>query len=499
MPARKRPGSNYRDRILEFAPVSIVAIQNERIVYINSTGAKAIGISPEEIIGKNFTDILAPESSNLLKVLHRKRLSGQQVPMQYETTLVLKNGMRIECDVRVKKIKLDGRDTYLATIYGLTDRKKNEKRSIEEEKSKIIHNFSAGISNALMELTEELKDSLSGLKILQQDEDNHTYGSIQKIEHTLDQLLKLQESLSLISGNGSPVDEVETMTLKDLVLMAIKDFQDISQITSHNHKISIKTYFRSQVMVRCNPLLLKKAIYNIIQNSVDAIEPKGEVYITTEDTDSTGYIYIQDGGGGIEPSVMNQIFEPFFCRKKDKNHLGLGLTISKAIIERYGGTIEAISQPGQGSTFIIKLPVQKSQKKTTLCSNLKKLNHAFVLIIDDECVFNNLLSRALTSRGIKVTFCSSMDKAIRILKRKRVDLIIGETSDPEKEGIHMMISRLKAIDQEVPVLILTDKEQVKKNTSGWGLGGCFFHTRPFQMDLLLKQIYVLLSQRLNSI
>jgi two-component system NtrC family sensor kinase len=72
-------------------------------------------------------------------------------------------------------------------------------------------------------------------------------------------------------------------------------------------------------------------------------------------------IHVADTGGGIEPEHLDQIFEPFFSTKPVGKGTGLGLSVSYGIVRQHGGSIQVQSQPGQGSTFTIALPVPTAE------------------------------------------------------------------------------------------------------------------------------------------
>jgi signal transduction histidine kinase len=95
---------------------------------------------------------------------------------------------------------------------------------------------------------------------------------------------------------------------------------------------------------------------NILTNSIQAIDGKGEISIQTISTGNGIKIIIKDTGKGISPEDKKHIFEPFFTTKDVGKGTGLGLSISFGIIEQHKGNIEVVSEPGKGTEFIISLP-----------------------------------------------------------------------------------------------------------------------------------------------
>ncbi len=107
---------------------------------------------------------------------------------------------------------------------------------------------------------------------------------------------------------------------------------------------------------------LKQVVLNIVANSLEAMDPGGTLSIEiAEETDDVK-IHFQDNGCGMSPDTLDNLFEPFYTRRKDGKGTGLGMSISQRIIGDHGGTIEASSPGvGQGSRFQIQLPKRPQQ------------------------------------------------------------------------------------------------------------------------------------------
>ena len=122
-------------------------------------------------------------------------------------------------------------------------------------------------------------------------------------------------------------------------------------------RIRIKKEFGNIPEIHCYPGQINQVFMNILSNAADAIEDKGEIIIRTWHDAGKIYISIRDSGSGMPEEVKSHIFEPFFTTKSVGQGTGLGLSISYGIIESHKGLIEVISMPGEGTEFIISLPV----------------------------------------------------------------------------------------------------------------------------------------------
>jgi two-component system, NtrC family, sensor kinase len=102
---------------------------------------------------------------------------------------------------------------------------------------------------------------------------------------------------------------------------------------------------------------LKQVVLNLMTNALDSLEDDGRVEIRLETREQMAELSVADNGCGMDPDVLERIFEPFFTRRRAGQGTGLGLSICYRIVSDHGGTIEARSPgPGQGATFLVRLP-----------------------------------------------------------------------------------------------------------------------------------------------
>ena len=109
--------------------------------------------------------------------------------------------------------------------------------------------------------------------------------------------------------------------------------------------------------ILANPQQLKQMFVNLIQNATHAIGPDGRISVSTEERDNHISITISDNGVGIPADVVQNIFNPFFTTREVGSGVGLGLSIAYRVIEGHNGNVDVQSEPGQGTTFTIRLPI----------------------------------------------------------------------------------------------------------------------------------------------
>jgi len=111
--------------------------------------------------------------------------------------------------------------------------------------------------------------------------------------------------------------------------------------------------------VQCDPAQIEQVVLALIMNALDAMPRGGNLWLSTGAGERTSeyQISVRDDGTGIAPEILPQIFEPFLTTKETGKGVGLGLAVSKSIVERHGGTIEVKSEFGKGTSFKVELPI----------------------------------------------------------------------------------------------------------------------------------------------
>ncbi len=121
--------------------------------------------------------------------------------------------------------------------------------------------------------------------------------------------------------------------------------------------IDVTTELTELPDVLCAPRQINQVLVNVLLNALHAIDTSGSIHIATRKTGTHAVIEISDDGRGIDPGVLPKIFDPGFTTKGVGVGGGLGLAISHQIVDAHGGNIRAASQPGQGTTLTIELPL----------------------------------------------------------------------------------------------------------------------------------------------
>ena len=191
---------------------------------------------------------------------------------------------------------------------------------------------------------------------------------------------------------------------------------------------------------------LHQVLVNIMANAHHALRQCSAagrlLSITTRSDTATHRVQLEiaDTGPGIPEEVRAKIFEPFFTTKPAGQGTGLGLSLCRGIIEEHGGVITVVSEPGQGTTFAITLPVvvpPAGADEPDAAEAPAPIEAKAILVVDDERELAEVLAEALGRDGHTVDIASNGADALRQLEQRGYDLVVSDTKMPIMNGIEL--------------------------------------------------------------
>jgi len=258
-----------------------------------------------------------------------------------------------------------------------------------------------------------------------------------------------------------------------------------------------------------DPVRLNQILINLIGNAVKFTE-KGEVKVRVkmlEEDDATVKIEfaVQDTGIGIAEDNLKSIFDSFTQESSSTTRkyggTGLGLTITKQLIELQGGSINVSSKAGVGSTFSFFLVLKKGN--LSIASEIiadNKQSHAFtdvqILLVEDNLINQKVASYTLTKQGAQVEIANHGKEAIIMLEKKKYDIILMDIQMPEMDGFettHYIRNSIKESISTTPIIAMTASALVSERAKCLASGMNDYISKPFQA----KELYEKISLQLN--
>ncbi|MBF0232686.1 MAG: response regulator [Desulfamplus sp.] len=258
--------------------------------------------------------------------------------------------------------------------------------------------------------------------------------------------------------------------------------------------------------VMADPTQIHQIAMNLITNAFHAVEATGgtitvqlkEVAFSNEDdlkiqlpSGRYALLSVTDTGTGIDPAVMNKIFDPYFTTKKKGKGTGLGLATVYGIVKAHGGGIRVKSEIGEGSCFYVYLPVSEKSETIDIQKQPQTLptGTEHILLVDDESSIIDMEKQMLERLGYHITgFTDSVD-ALAALKTdiSSFDLVITDMHMPKLTGMQLA-EKLIAVRPDLPVILCTGfSERINtENAAASGIKGLLM--KPVGMKDLAKKI-----------
>lgn len=219
---------------------------------------------------------------------------------------------------------------------------------------------------------------------------------------------------------------------------------------------------------------INQILINLVSNAIK-FTPKGEVNISLKATESTTHdllltIEVNDTGIGIAKENINALFDAFTqadaSTTRQYGGTGLGLAIAQQLAQILGGKISVSSTIGQGSSFLLSLPMNiasslavpkntdlpKELLETKAIESSKKLN---ILIVEDDIINQKLAARILTKLGFRATIANNGQEALDLLKKQYYDLIFMDIQMPVLDGYQATQQIIAEFAQYPPILAMT--------------------------------------------
>ncbi|WP_082464576.1 PAS domain-containing hybrid sensor histidine kinase/response regulator [Dethiosulfatarculus sandiegensis] len=261
-------------------------------------------------------------------------------------------------------------------------------------------------------------------------------------------------------------------------------------------------------------LRLTQVLLNLCSNAIKFTE-KGEIFVSVKPLEMKGLtttleFTVRDTGIGMSQREMNRLFRPFTqgdaSITRRYGGTGLGLTISKRLVQMMGGDIQVKSKPGKGSEFIFTVKLESTEKsviqKAKLPTELKWLR---VLVVDDNQTSGKIISNMLESLAMQATGVTSGEEALKLVQTKgRIrpfELIIVDYDMPGMNGVETVQTIFDSVTEETkPHAIMVsgyDNEKMRQGVKDLRLGGPLL--KPFGKDVLLDTIFHTLGKSMPDL
>lgn len=361
-------------RYLDTVQVVMVSLDSKgNIEMINREGCELLGYEENELLGQNWFErcLPAPEGMHTVYPVFQQIISGQlEIAREYENTVLCRDGSERLIAWQNAFFKDDtGKITgVLSSGEDITERKKDEQALIaaRDEAERANQAKSEFLSSMSHELRTPMNAILGFSQILQmEDLTEANMDLVNEIRYAGEHLLDLiNDVLDLAKIEAGRMElSIEPVVLEDVIkkclslIQPLVDKQDINIHVEHSNCKSLT--------VSADAIRLRQVLLNLLSNAIKYNRPGGEVFVHCESqSNDTVRLEVRDTGQGINARKKTELFTSFNRLGAERSHIegtGIGLVITKNLVELMGGEINFESEPGVGSKFWITLPCETSE------------------------------------------------------------------------------------------------------------------------------------------
>jgi signal transduction histidine kinase len=329
-----------------------------------------LGYSEEELTQMGVADIHPKESLEQVFAEFEALASGAKITAK-DLPCVRKDGQVISVSINAGMVTINQTKYLLAIFRNITERKQAEQRQVQliqelERTNQEVKNINQELKDFAYIVSHDLKAPLRGIKTLAKwistdyaDKlDDNGKEQMNLLASRVDRMHNLIDGILQYSRVGRVEEEKVVVNLNELAAEAIDMVAPPENIT-----ITIENELPT---VECEQTRIMQVFQNLLSNAVKYMDkPKGQIKVNCVEEDGFWKFSIADNGPGIEEKNFERIFKIFqtLTPRDEFESTGIGLTITKKIVELYNGKIWVESKPGHGSTFFFTLPKQEMGSK----------------------------------------------------------------------------------------------------------------------------------------
>ncbi len=483
--------------------VAICRAEGRAIESMNASFARMHGYSVEELIGRPFDELLAPEHGGQISSGVLRRSEEDHRP--YESRHVRKDGTIFSVSVNTTAIRdSEGRTRYRAfQVQDITERKQLEDRRAQAQKLEAIGRLAGGIAHDFNNLLMVI-NGYSQLLIQRLPPESEWRSDLEQIRQAGGRAATLTGQLLAFSRKQMLRPKV--LNLNVVVADMAKMLQRVI-----GEDIELATAVDSEpAFVRVDPVQVEQMILNLAINARDAMPQGGRLTIVTGRLDleaaeaahnytiaSGPYVTLRvsDTGCGMDENALRHCFEPFFTTKEKGT--GLGLAAVYGVVKQSQGYIKVESALGEGTAFLIYLPREQHQEDSTKVRAMTSSSRAgseTILIVEDEPAVRGLLRQVLSAAGYVLLEATDGEEGLRLCRqhRGRIDLLVTDVVMPRMRGPELA-RRAREIRPDLKVIFVSGYAESERLALSPDEEATLL-AKPVSPDVLLRMVRESLDQ-----
>jgi two-component system, LuxR family, sensor kinase FixL len=351
--------------ILETVPEAMIVIDEHGIIQSFSSAAERLfGYQPDEVMGRNIKMLMpSPYREQHDGYIARYLATGERRIIGIGRVVVgeRKGGSTFPMELSVGEMNSNNRRFFTGFIRDLTERQKTEAR-LQELQSELVHiSRLTAMGEMAQALAHELNQPLSAIanylkgsrRLLEDKTDDKSALIRDAMEKAAEQSMRAGQIIRRLRdfvARGESEKSVESLS------KLMEEASALALVGAKEYGVRVRFYFDPAAdLVLADKVQIQQVVLNLIRNAIEAMDetPRRELTISSKRSNDMAIIEVADTGSGISQEVAAHLFQPFITSKA--HGMGVGLSISRTIVEAHGGHISAEPNPDGGTIFRFSL------------------------------------------------------------------------------------------------------------------------------------------------
>jgi PAS domain S-box-containing protein len=473
-----------------------------RFTLANRAVAEAYGITPEALLGRSDEEF----SANATELEHFRRAdlavmdSGKDLVIPEETVTDAAGQVRWLQTVKRRLVGPDGGDQVLGVSVDITDRRRMEEQLRQTQKMDAVGQLAGGVAHDFNNVLTVIT-AYSQMVLEQCGADDPRRADLREIGKAAERGAALTRQL--LAFSRKQIVQPRAIDLNGVITEAEKMLRRVLV-----EEVTLVTRLDAELgAVRADPGQVEQILMNLVLNARDAIGGTGRITIETAAATLTAdhaerhlgavpgayaLLVVSDTGTGMDRATQARLFEPFFTTKERGKGTGLGLSTVYGIVKQSGGDIWVYSEPGQGTTFKIYLPLAYTEAAIAPPTSPlapARADSGTILVVEDDESISTIIERSLRGSGYRVLTARNGNDALRVSEafHEPIDLVLTDVIMPEMGG-PQLVTHLARSRPGIAVIFMsgyTDGELTDRGVVG---SVASFLEKPFSPDELRRAI-----------
>ncbi len=465
----RRSEENFRS-LSENAPDIIYTLGVDgAFTYVNPAWRVIMGYGKEETLGEYFVDFVKENNAGACIDLFKRVRSGKKIIRDQIISMLNKDGTSCLFNLSgAPNLNPSGEVTgMVGLLKDITEHRKAEARLQQAQKMEAIGTLAGGIAHDFNNILSAVI-GYAELGKMRVAEGSDLYADLEEIYKAGTRAKELVRQILTFARQSDAA--IKPMRVKYILKEALKLLK-----ASTPSSIEIRGTFESDAVILADPTQIHQVIMNLCTNATHAMaDDVGVITVQLKEVPlddrfakrhptllACSYLQlrVEDTGCGISPAILEKIFDPYFTTKGKGEGTGLGLSVTKGIVDGCKGVITVKSEPGKGSIFDVFFPIMETNSVKATSKSEKTAaptGDETILVIDDEPAISGLIQKILTALGYRVTARTDPLEALALFKSDpgNFDLVITDMTMPHMSG-DLLAMAMKKIRPHLPVILCT--------------------------------------------